>query len=122
VAIGAAELLDARTQARRIGVNLNQAARALNATGEPPIWLELAVAIANRAVTRLDQAARDLSAVARQDHPGGGRARTEPSAPAAGRRPAEAQVGCSTCPSGMPVAEPSRASGNGEAVGAWTSR
>src|SRR3954451_22389221 len=51
------ELMDARGQVRRVGVNLNQAARALNATGQPPVWLDRAVAIADRAVTRVDEAA-----------------------------------------------------------------
>ena len=51
------ELIEARTQVRRIGTNINQAAAAINATGEPPVWLEHALTITNRAVTRLDEAA-----------------------------------------------------------------
>ena len=34
------ELMDARSRVRRIGVNINQAARVLNATGDAPVWLE----------------------------------------------------------------------------------
>jgi hypothetical protein len=34
------ELFAARTAVNRTGVNLNQAVAALNATGEPPVWLE----------------------------------------------------------------------------------
>lgn len=61
------ELMDARGQVRRIGVNINQAARAVNATGDPPVWLEHALAITGRAVTRLDEAAAAMSDVARRD-------------------------------------------------------
>jgi hypothetical protein len=50
------ELIAARTQVRRFGINVNQAVRELNTTGEPPEWLANAVALTNRAVTRLDQA------------------------------------------------------------------
>jgi len=39
------ELIDARNQVRRIGTNINQAARAINATGEAPLWLHQAVII-----------------------------------------------------------------------------
>ena len=52
----------AREQVVRIGVNLNQAVAALNATGEAPIWLDRAVAIVARAVLRLEDAAADVSA------------------------------------------------------------
>ena len=52
----------ARDQVARIGVNLNQAVAQLNATGESPIWLDRAVAIAARAVIRLEDAAADVSA------------------------------------------------------------
>ena len=41
--------MDARGQLRRIGTNLNQAARVLNTTGRPPVWLEHVAAIAARA-------------------------------------------------------------------------
>jgi hypothetical protein len=78
------ELMDARAQVRRIGINLNQAARALNATGEPPIWLERVAAITERAVTRIDEAAATVSAVARHDRRGGGRPRTEATAAVVG--------------------------------------
>jgi hypothetical protein len=56
-----AEVMAARAQVRRFGTNVNQAVRALNATGEPPEWLDRAVAIANRAVERLDDAAAQLT-------------------------------------------------------------
>ena len=61
------ELIEARTQVRRIGTNINQATAAINATGEPPPWLEHALAITNRAVTRLDDAATAVTDVARHD-------------------------------------------------------
>jgi len=44
------ELMAARNQVRRIGVNINRAARVLNATGEPPEWLTQALAVADRAI------------------------------------------------------------------------
>jgi hypothetical protein len=37
-----AELMAARTQVRRFGVNVNQAVRELNATGTAPTWLDRA--------------------------------------------------------------------------------
>lgn len=61
------ELMEARTQVRRIGVNVNQAAAILNTTGEPPPWLEHAITLANRAVTRLDAAAGAVAALARHE-------------------------------------------------------
>ena len=54
------ELMDARIQVRRIGVNINQATRVLNATGEPPVWLEQVASIAGGAVARLDEASTVL--------------------------------------------------------------
>ncbi|TNM67586.1 hypothetical protein FHN55_09000 [Streptomyces sp. NP160] len=59
------ELMAARTQVRRFAVNVNQAVKALNATGEAPEWLATAVAITDRAVLRLDGAAADLVHAAR---------------------------------------------------------
>jgi hypothetical protein len=56
-----AEVMAARAQVRRLGSNVNQAVRALNATGEPPEWLDRAIAIANRAVAQLDDAAAQLT-------------------------------------------------------------
>lgn len=56
-----AELIDARTQVRRFGTNVNQAVAALNATGEAPEWLERAVALTSRAVARVDEAAAALT-------------------------------------------------------------
>lgn len=69
------ELMEARTQVRRIGVNVNQAAAVFNATGEAPPWLEHAITLAGRAVTRLDHAAGAMAALARHDHATG---RTRP--------------------------------------------
>ncbi|GAA4352022.1 plasmid mobilization protein [Angustibacter luteus] len=60
------ELMDARGQVRRVGVNINQATRAINATGEAPDWLDWALAMTDRTVDRLDQAAAAVTDVARQ--------------------------------------------------------
>ena len=61
------ELIEARTQVRRIGTNINQAAAAINATGDPPLWLGQALDLANRAVTHLEEAATAVTDVARHD-------------------------------------------------------
>jgi len=63
------ELMAARTQVRRFAVNVNQAVKALNATGEAPEWLATAVAITDRAVERLDGAAADLVRAGRTARP-----------------------------------------------------
>jgi hypothetical protein len=55
------ELIAARTQVRRFGVNVNQAVRELNSTGQPPDWLDRAVVLTGRAVTRLDEAAAAIT-------------------------------------------------------------
>ena len=55
-----AEVMAARAQVRRFGSNVNQAVRALNATGESPDWLDRAVQLTEHAVTELDQAATEL--------------------------------------------------------------
>jgi hypothetical protein len=55
------EVLAARTQVRRFGVNVNQAVRVLNATGEAPDWLQGAVVSTERAVRSLDAAAAGLA-------------------------------------------------------------
>ena len=55
-----AELMSARVQVRRFGTNVNQAVAALNASGEAPEWLGQAVALAGRAVARVDEAAEAL--------------------------------------------------------------
>jgi hypothetical protein len=52
-----AEVLVARTQVRRFGVNVTQAVRELNSTGQAPEWLDRAVELTRRAVVRLDEAA-----------------------------------------------------------------
>ena len=54
------EVMAARTQVRRYATNVNQAVRELNATGEPPVWLDHAVALTNTAVAALDAAAEQL--------------------------------------------------------------
>lgn len=79
------ELMEARTQVRRIGVNVNQAAAILNATGEPPPWLERAMTLADRAVTRLDHAAGAVATLASHDHATGRtRPASQPDSPTAG--------------------------------------
>jgi hypothetical protein len=60
------ELMAARTQVRRYGVNVNRAVAQLNATGEAPGWLERAAAGADRGVARLDAAAGEVAAVVRR--------------------------------------------------------
>ncbi len=44
-----------RAQLRRYGNNLNQAARILNAGGDPPEWLKNAIALTDRVVQRIDE-------------------------------------------------------------------
>lgn len=51
------ELMQARAQVRRIGLNINQASRVLNSTDEQPVWLEHALAMTERAIVGLDDAA-----------------------------------------------------------------
>ena len=53
-----AELVQARLALRRYAVNVNQIAAALNSSGAAPVWLDLAVAGADRAVARLDAVAQ----------------------------------------------------------------
>jgi hypothetical protein len=48
------ELFDTRVALGRIGTNLNQAVAALNATGDPPDWLERVVVLCERRMRRLD--------------------------------------------------------------------
>ena len=54
------ELMAARAQLRRYGNNLNQAARILNAGGDPPAWLQTAIAMTGRVVHNIDRAVQDL--------------------------------------------------------------
>ena len=54
------ELLATRAQLRRYGNNLNQAARILNAGGDPPEWLRNAIALTDRIVQRVDRAVQGL--------------------------------------------------------------
>ena len=55
------ELLQARAAVRQYGTNLNQIAAAMNSgVTEPPVWLAAAVAGAERATARIDEAATRL--------------------------------------------------------------
>ena len=55
------ELMQARAALRQYGTNLNQIAAAMNSgVTEPPFWLAAAVAGAERATARIDQAASQL--------------------------------------------------------------
>ena len=54
------ELMTTRAQLRRYGNNLNQAARILNAGGDPPDWLRNAIALTDRVVHRIDRVVQDL--------------------------------------------------------------
>ena len=69
----------AREQVARIGTNLNQAVARLNATGEPPPWLDRAVALSARVVARLEDTAAEISAGLPGGHRGaaGGDARRD---------------------------------------------
>jgi hypothetical protein len=49
------ELFAARVALGRIGTNLNQAAAALNATGQPPAWLERVVLLCERRMAAVDE-------------------------------------------------------------------
>lgn len=57
------ELLAARAQLRRYGNNVNQAARILNAGGDPPEWLDQATTMTNRVVMRIDRVVCVLASV-----------------------------------------------------------
>jgi hypothetical protein len=52
--------MQARVQLRRYGNNINQAARILNAAGQPPEWLAHAVALTDRVVGDIDRAVQGL--------------------------------------------------------------
>lgn len=55
------ELMRTRTAVRQYGTNLNQVAAALNSgASEVPVWLAAAVAGADRATARIDEAAAQL--------------------------------------------------------------
>jgi len=60
------ELMAARTQVRRYGVNVNQAVAQLQATGEAPGWLDRAAGGADRGVARVEAAAGEVAAVLRR--------------------------------------------------------
>ncbi|MGB9372967.1 MAG: plasmid mobilization relaxosome protein MobC [Jiangellales bacterium] len=49
-----------RAQLRRYGNNLNQAARILNAGGDPPEWLRNAITLTDQVVQRIDRATQNL--------------------------------------------------------------
>jgi len=56
------ELMRTRAAVRRYGTNLNQIAAAMNSgVSEPPVWLVAAVAGAERATARIDEAASVLA-------------------------------------------------------------
>jgi len=56
------ELMRTRAAVRQYGTNLNQIAAAMNSgVSEPPVWLAVAVAGAERATARIDEAAGLLS-------------------------------------------------------------
>jgi len=57
----AVELMQARLQVRRFGVNVNQAVAKLHATGEVPVWLAESVERCDLAVAHVDAAAAALS-------------------------------------------------------------
>lgn len=59
------ELMKARAQLRRYGNNVNQAARAINAGGEPPPWLSRAVELTDAVVERIDSTVANLVRVDR---------------------------------------------------------
>jgi hypothetical protein len=61
-----AELVRARGQVRKLGSNVNQAVRQLNAIGEAPAWLEQAVTAAMRAVAELEAAATAMTTATRR--------------------------------------------------------
>jgi hypothetical protein len=63
------ELMAARGQVRRFGVNVNQAVRELNATGDVPPWLAQAVSLTLRAVSQLEQAASVVAVASRSHQP-----------------------------------------------------
>ena len=48
------ELMQARIQLRRYGINVSHAIAALNTIGQPPEWLREAAALADSAVARLE--------------------------------------------------------------------
>jgi hypothetical protein len=54
------ELMACRAQLRRYGNNINQAARSVNAGGDPPAWLKNAMALTDRVVQGIDRAVQDL--------------------------------------------------------------
>ncbi len=56
-----AELLHVRLAVHQYGVNLSQVAAVLNSGGQAPAWLEQAVAGGDRALERIDEAARLLA-------------------------------------------------------------
>jgi len=58
----------ARSQLRRIGANVNQAARVLNVDGEAPVWLERACSIVERSVGQVDMAIAEVHGLARRSH------------------------------------------------------
>jgi len=60
------ELMAARTQVRRYGVNVNRAVAQFNATGVAPVWLVRAAAGADRGVALVEVVAGEVAAVLRR--------------------------------------------------------
>lgn len=58
------DLMLLRGQLRRIGSNLNQASRALNADGDAPIWLERVVELVERRVAAVDDTSETIRRLA----------------------------------------------------------
>jgi hypothetical protein len=63
-----AELAQAHRQVRRLGTNLNQAAAKLNSGEVPPVWLERAATLAERALNRVEAAAARLNGTPTDEH------------------------------------------------------
>jgi uncharacterized protein (DUF1778 family) len=61
----AIELMQARRQVRRFGVNVNQAVAKLHATGEVPVWLAESVERCDLAVAQVDTVAAAISRLLR---------------------------------------------------------
>lgn len=53
-------LFEATAEVNRIGVNLNQAVAAFNATGRTPVWLGRAVLTCEMTITKLDVLAVEI--------------------------------------------------------------
>ena len=61
-----AEVLAAKTELHRVGVNVNQAAAVLNSGGDVPVWLEALSGKCAESVSRLEESVGVLAKVARR--------------------------------------------------------